>query len=86
MYWPTAVAYNTVTKQPQSLFTYEGYISIDEAKGVIDKWKQAQNIKILCAYVKDNDLDQIVYLENNINALGQIEYKKNNSDSKTVSM
>ena len=76
MYWANAVILNTNSNQVQSLFTYEGCVSLEEAKSIINNWKQNENIQVLCGYIKDETTDQIVYLENNVNALGQISYEE----------
>lgn len=83
MYNPTAIVYNSVTKQPNSLASYEQYMSVDEAKSIINAWKKNPNIQILSAYIKDSTTEEIVYLENNINTLGQIEYKQEDYEQQT---
>ena len=72
---------NTNSNKVQTLFTYEGCLSIEEAKTIINNWKQNENIKVLCGYIKDNITDQVVYLENNVNALGQVSYKEEKSQT-----
>ena len=79
MYWANAVVLNINTNKVQSLFTYEGCMSLEEAKGIISNWKQNESIKVLCGYVKDDTTDQVVYLENNVNALGQVTYEEEKS-------
>lgn len=76
MYWANAVILNTSSNKVQSLFTYEGCTSLEEAKGIINSWKQNDSIQVLCGYVKEDTTDQIVYLENNVNALGQVSYEE----------
>ena len=79
MYWANAVVLNINTSKVQSLFTYEGCMSLEEAKGIISNWKQNESIQVLCGYVKDDTTDQVVYLENNVNALGQVTYEEEKS-------
>lgn len=79
MYWANAVVLNINTNKVQSLFTYEGCMSLEEAKGIISSWKQNESIQVLCGYVKDDTTDQVVYLENNVNALGQVTYEEEKS-------
>lgn len=83
MYWANAVILNTNSNKVQSIFTYEGSFSIEEAKNVIKAWKQSDNIKVLCAYIKD-DAEQVVYLENNVNALGHVEYEEDLTDEDEI--
>ena len=75
MYWANAIILNIDTNKVQSLFTYEGCMSVEEAKEIIGNWKQNGNIQVLCGYIKEDTTDQVVYLENNINALGQVSYE-----------
>ena len=81
MYWANAVVLNPKSNQVQSLFTYEGCMSIEEAKTIINDWKKNPNIQVLCGYVKEDITDQVVYLENNVNALGQVSYKEEKSQT-----
>lgn len=83
MYWANAVILNTNSNQVQTLFTYEGNFSVEDAENVIKMWKQNDNIKVLCAYIKD-DAGQVIYLENNVNALGIIEYKEDLTEENEI--
>lgn len=83
MYWANAIIYNQNTKQAHSLFTYEGVFSIDEAKETISTWKSDESIQVLCAYIKDETTDQIVYLENNVNAMGEVTYESKIEEENT---
>lgn len=75
MFWANAIILNRNTNQLQSLFTYEGSITPEEAKTIIEKWKENENIQVVCAYIKDDNTDQVIYLENNVNVIGQISYE-----------
>lgn len=83
MYWANAIILNTNTNQVETIFTYKGDFSIEDAENVIKMWKQNDNIKVLCAYIKD-DTGQVIYLENNVNALGIIEYKEDLTEENEI--
>ena len=53
MYWANAVVLNTNSNKVQTLFTYEGCMSIEEAKTIINNWKQNENIERLKVPCRD---------------------------------
>ena len=82
MFWPNAIVTDKASNKPYSLFTYEGCFSLEEATKVIDFWKQKEDLKVLCAYVQEETTRSIVYLENNVNSLGQVHYENGNGNQK----
>ena len=74
LYWPMAIA-----KGPErmvTLFTNEGYLAMEEAKGCIEAWKKDNELEVYFAYVHDND-NHIIYYENNMDYMGKVNYERN---------
>ena len=80
VFWPMAIVTDFHSKKSYSLNTYEGTFSIDEAKKVINTWKSDDKILVLCAYITDSNINEVIYLENNVDAFGNIRYKNEQSD------
>lgn len=72
LYWPMGIVRYGIVP-PYTAFTSHGFDTIEEAQDVIDKWKETPRLNVLCAYIHDDD-QNIVYLENNVNTVGDIEY------------
>ena len=85
MFWPNAIAIRTDKGKPFSLFTQDSAFTIEEAKEIIEEWKSMQDIEILCAFIKDETENKIVYLENNVDAFGNVNYNKTSAEEKNIS-
>jgi hypothetical protein len=78
LYWPMAIVTDVQSKKTYTQFTYDGCLTFDAAKDVINRWKDNTNILVLCAYIQADN--KVIYLENNLNFLGNVEY--NHDDPK----
>ena len=77
MYWPTAIITDDNSLNPRSIYKRQGTFTIAASKAIIEDWKSNNYIHVLCAYVTD-DVDNVVYMENNIDVLGNVRYEKKN--------
>ena len=80
MFWPNAIVTDSNKNNPSSLFTTTGSNTVDEAKECIKKWKNNENLLVLCAYIQDDD-KKTVYMENNIDFVGNIRYSEEIKES-----
>lgn len=74
MYWPMAIARSSISEKTKSIYSYGGFVNIEDAKKQIEFWKDIQGYIIYFAYIHD-DNNHIVYYENNVNSLGFVNYK-----------
>ena len=77
MYWPMAIIRDLNNTKNYPLYTYDGLFTIEEAKKVIEKWKENNDIDILFEYITD-DNKNIVYYNMNIDYLVHAQYKRKN--------
>lgn len=82
LYWPTAIIRElNMGGKVSTYYTSDGYYKEEDAKKVIDFWKDNKNYEVLCAYIEqhgERNSKKIVYLENNIDALGYVSYRSEN--------
>ena len=71
------------TNQIYSIHTNESSSSMEDAKTLIDSLKNDVS-DVLCAYITSDDQETIIYLENNVDAVGQVHYKKTEDSKKTM--
>jgi len=76
MFWPMAIVRDLNNTKNYPLYTYDGLFTIEEAKKVIEKWKENKDIDVLFEYITD-DNKNIVYYNMNID-LGHVQYKRKN--------
>ena len=76
MFWPMAIVSDPISKKTYSLHTYDGQITLEDAKKIINNWKLNDKLHILCAYITDDETKQVVYLENNVDTFGNVHYKE----------
>lgn len=81
MFSPNAIVTDNINIIPYSLFTYDSLATLEAAKNQIELWKKDKYIKVLCAYIQD-DNKNIVYLENNVDAFGYVNYKNEEQKEK----
>ncbi len=74
MYWPMAII-DDKRNEPYTQFTYEGCVSIDDAKEVIEDRKSNDKQLVLLAYVTTDNHDEVVYIENNVDVYGTVHYQ-----------
>ena len=75
MFWPMAIVRDLNNTKNYPLYTYDGLFTIEEAKKVIEKWKENNDIDVLFEYITD-DNKNIVYYNMNIDSLGYVQYKR----------
>ena len=71
------------TNQIYSIHTNESSSSMEDAKELIDSLKNDVS-DVLCAYITSDDQESVIYLENNVDAFGQVHYKKTEDSKKTM--
>ena len=75
LFWPVAIIFDDKNKKAFSQFTTNACLSVDDAMNAIETWREIYNSNLLCAYIKDSEKDQVVYLENNVDTMGNIRKK-----------
>lgn len=76
LFWPTAVVFDKHERKVYSLYATTGSSTLEEAKEYIKGLKNDNDrYSVLCAYVDTGKIDDVVYLENNIDALGYVRYQ-----------
>ena len=76
MFWPTALIFDEKAKKAFTQITTDSCPSVDDAMNTIETWREMYNSNILCAYIKDDETDNVVYIENNVDCLGNIRKKE----------
>lgn len=74
MYHPMAIVRDLNNKKNFTLYTKNGLPTIEDAKKVIEEWKENNEIDLLFEYITDDN--NIVYYKNNIDVLEHVDYKK----------
>ena len=77
LYWPMALVSDPISGKPETVFTYEGCLTIEDAKKQIELWKGMKDSLVYFAYIHD-DNEHIVYYENNVSTFGLVKYKSEN--------
>ena len=79
MYHPLAIVRDLNNKKNFTLYTKNGLLTIEDAKKVIEEWKENNEIDLLFEYIIDDN--NIVYYKNNIDVLEHVDYKKKRKES-----